>query len=63
MPFFLAHPTISCARAQTEVDFRIFVDSDIPLPWAVFSRENERAAGRTVRALRTGVFEGPQGAS
>jgi ribosome-associated toxin RatA of RatAB toxin-antitoxin module len=49
--------------ARTEVDFKIYVDPDIPLPSAVFSRENERAAGRTVRALRSRVFEGPQGSS
>ena len=49
--------------ARTEVDFRIFVDPDIPLPSSVFSRENERAAGRTVRALRARVFAGPQGSS
>jgi len=49
--------------ARTEVDFKIFVDPDIPLPSSIFSRENERAAGRTVRALRTRVFEGPKGSS
>lgn len=49
--------------ARTEIDFKIFVDPDIPLPSSVFSRENERAAGRTVRALRTRVFEGPQRSS
>jgi len=49
--------------ARTEVDFKIFVDPDIPLPSSIFSRENERAAGRTVRALRTRVFEGPVGSS
>ena len=49
--------------ARTEVDFKIYVDPDIPLPSAVFSRENERAAGRTVRALRSRVFEGLEGAS
>ena len=49
--------------ARTEVDFKIFVDPDIPLPSSIFSRENERAAGRTVRALRTRVFEGPEGSS
>ena len=37
--------------ARTEIDFRIYVDPDLPLPSSVFSRENERAAGRTVRAL------------
>ncbi len=46
---------------RTEVDFKIFVDPDIPLPSSIFSRENERAAGRTVRALRAHVSEGPQG--
>lgn len=48
---------------RTEIDFRIYVDPDIPLPSAVFSRENERAAGRTVRALRARVSEGPLRAS
>ena len=43
--------------ARTEVDFRIYVDPDMPLPSSVFSRENERAAGNTVRALRTRVIE------
>lgn len=43
--------------AHTAVDFRIYVDPNIPLPSAVFSRENERAAGKTVRALRTRVIE------
>jgi ribosome-associated toxin RatA of RatAB toxin-antitoxin module len=37
----------------TEIDFNIYVDPDLPLPSSVFSRENERAAGRAVRALRT----------
>ena len=41
--------------ARTEVDFKIFVDPDMPLPSSVFSRENERAAGKTVRALRTRI--------
>ena len=43
--------------AGTEVDFKIYVDPDMPLPSSVFSRENERAAGNTVRALRTRVIE------
>ena len=43
----------------TEIDFRIYVDPDLPLPSSVFSRENERAAGRTVRALRARVAEAP----
>ena len=38
--------------SRTEIDFRIYVDPDLPLPSSVFSRENERAAGRAVRALR-----------
>jgi hypothetical protein len=42
---------------RTQVDFKLYVDPDIPLPSTVFSRENERAAGNTVRALRSRVFE------
>jgi len=42
---------------RTEVDFKIFVDPDMPLPSSVFSRENEKAAGKTIRALRTRVLE------
>jgi len=49
--------------ARTRVRFKIYVDPDIPLPSAVFSRENERAAGRTVRALRSRVAEAPQGST
>ena len=49
--------------ARTEVDFKIFVDPDIPLPSSIFSRENERAAGRTVRALRARVSDGPMGST
>ncbi len=48
---------------RTEVDFKILVDPDIPLPSAIFSRENERAAGKTVRALRARVSEAPQGST
>ncbi|MCZ6808011.1 MAG: hypothetical protein O7F08_13725 [Deltaproteobacteria bacterium] len=47
--------------ARTLVEFRIYVDPDIPLPSSIFSRENERAAGRTLRALRARVFETPHG--
>ena len=43
--------------AGTEIDFKIFVDPDLPLPSSVFSRENERAAGRAVRALRARVAQ------
>ncbi|MGB8331452.1 MAG: SRPBCC family protein [Polyangiales bacterium] len=49
--------------ARTMVEFKLYVDPDMPLPSSIFSRENERAAGKTVRALRTRLFEGPQGAS
>jgi len=43
--------------SRTEVRFKIYVDPDMPLPSSVFSRENERAAGKTVRALRGRVAE------
>ena len=43
------------------VSLATVVDPGIPLPSLVFSPENEPAAGRTVRALRTRVFEGPRG--
>ncbi len=43
--------------ARTEVDFKLYVDPDMPLPSAVFSRENEKAAGNTLRALQTRVIE------
>jgi ribosome-associated toxin RatA of RatAB toxin-antitoxin module len=48
---------------RTQVDFKLYVDPDIPLSSTLFSRENERAAGRTVRALRARVFEGAPGPS
>ena len=48
--------------AATEIDFNIYVDPDLPLPSSVFSRENERAAGRTVRALRQRIAAAPGGA-
>ena len=54
-------PVVAARSGADEIDFKIFVDPDLPLPSSVFSRENERAAGRTVRALRTRVFEVPQG--
>lgn len=38
---------------RTRVAFRIFVDPDLPLPASLISRENERAARRTLEALRT----------
>ena len=43
--------------ASTKIEFNIYVDPDLPLPSSVFSRENERAAGRAVRALRARVAE------
>jgi ribosome-associated toxin RatA of RatAB toxin-antitoxin module len=43
--------------ARTEVDFKIYVDPNMPLPSSVFSRENEKAAGKTVRALETRVID------
>ena len=46
--------------SRTEVDFKFYVDPDMPLPSSVFSRENERAAGNTLRALRTRVTETTQ---
>ena len=42
---------------RTQVDFKIYVDPHMPLPSSVFSRENEKAAGKTLRALRTRVTE------
>jgi len=42
---------------RTEVDFKIYVDPDMPLPSSVFSRENEKAAGKTIRALRMRIGE------
>jgi ribosome-associated toxin RatA of RatAB toxin-antitoxin module len=47
--------------ARTQVEFRIYVDPDIPLPSSIFSRENERAAGQTLRALRARLFQTPRG--
>jgi ribosome-associated toxin RatA of RatAB toxin-antitoxin module len=49
--------------ARTMVEFKLYVDPDMPLPSSIFSRENERAAGKTVRALRARLFEGPRGSS
>lgn len=39
--------------ARTRVTFRIYVDPDLPLPAALLSRENERAARRTLQALQS----------
>jgi len=41
--------------ARTEVEFQLYVDPNMPLPPSVFSRENEKAAGNTVRALQSRV--------
>ncbi len=45
---------------RTRVEFRIYVDPDMPLPSFIFSRENEKAAARMVRAIRTRVAEAPR---
>ncbi|MEM7136013.1 MAG: SRPBCC family protein [Myxococcota bacterium] len=39
------------------VEFRIFVDPDLPLPSSLISRENERAARRSVEALAQKMTE------
>ena len=49
--------------SRTRVDFELYVDPDIPLPSSIFSRENERAAGRAVQALQAHIYEGRQGSS
>jgi ribosome-associated toxin RatA of RatAB toxin-antitoxin module len=49
--------------ARTKIDFKIYVDPALPLPSSVFSRENERAAGRTVRALRARITEASGGSA
>lgn len=38
---------------HTRVAFKIYVDPDLPLPGSLISRENERAARRSIEALRT----------
>lgn len=48
---------------RTRVHFKIYVDPDMPLPSSIFSRENEKAAGRALRALRERVIEQPHGAT
>jgi ribosome-associated toxin RatA of RatAB toxin-antitoxin module len=40
---------------RTLVDFRILVEPDLPLPSVLFSAENKKAAGRSVKALRKRV--------
>ena len=37
---------------KTRVDFRILVDPSMPLPASVFSKENRKAAKKTLAALR-----------
>jgi ribosome-associated toxin RatA of RatAB toxin-antitoxin module len=39
--------------STTHVAFRIFVDPDLPLPSSLISRENERAARKSIEALRS----------
>jgi ribosome-associated toxin RatA of RatAB toxin-antitoxin module len=46
--------------ARTRLDFKIYVDPDIPLPSSIFSRENEKAAGKAVRALQARLAELPR---
>ncbi|MBT8469715.1 MAG: SRPBCC family protein, partial [Deltaproteobacteria bacterium] len=43
----------SAGGEHTKVAFRIFVDPDLPLPSSLISRENERAARRSIEALRS----------
>jgi ribosome-associated toxin RatA of RatAB toxin-antitoxin module len=59
---FNATFTLNPVAEGTEIDFQIYVDPDLPLPSSVFSRENERAAGRAVRALRQRIAAAPGGA-
>lgn len=40
---------------RTLVDFRILVEPKLPLPSAVFSAENEKAAARSLKAVRKRV--------
>jgi ribosome-associated toxin RatA of RatAB toxin-antitoxin module len=42
---------------RTRVDFKMHVDPDLPLPSSMFSRHNEKAAGKIVEALREHVTE------
>jgi ribosome-associated toxin RatA of RatAB toxin-antitoxin module len=60
---FDASFTLTPIDGGTEIEFKIYVDPDLPLPSSIFSRENERAAGRTVRALRQRIFETPGGSA
>ncbi|MEM8609494.1 MAG: SRPBCC family protein [Myxococcota bacterium] len=48
---------------RTRVSFKIYVDPDMPLPSSIFSRENEKAAGRALRALHARLLEQPHGAT
>jgi len=43
---------------HTRLNFELYVDPDMPLPSSIFSRENEKAAARMVRAIRNRVIEG-----
>lgn len=47
---------------RTRVGFRIYVDPDLPLPATLISRENERAAGKTLGALQQRLAIVEQGA-
>jgi ribosome-associated toxin RatA of RatAB toxin-antitoxin module len=57
------HLTPIDGGTRTRVDFKIRVDPDIPLPSSIFSRENEKAAGRTLNALRSRLTEVPRGST
>lgn len=48
---------------RTRVSFKLYVDPDMPLPSSIFSRENEKAAGRALRALHARLIEHPRGAT
>lgn len=39
--------------AHTRLSFELYVDPDMPMPSSIFSRQNEKAAARMVRAIRT----------
>ncbi|MFW5876694.1 MAG: SRPBCC family protein [Myxococcota bacterium] len=42
-------------NTRTLVKFHLLVDPDLPLPDSVLSRENEKSAGKTLRAMRDRV--------
>jgi hypothetical protein len=54
----LSHLTPVNGGLHTRLNFELYVDPDMPLPSSIFSRENEKAAARMVRAIRNRVIEG-----